>query len=215
MSISPIAPTPPYTALIFDCDGTLADTLSLHYKAWSESVQVFGAHMEREWYYNRTGISTVELIQILNATYGYQLDVEQVKTEKNRRYRQLLHTVKEIQPVAEIVRTNYGKVPMAIASGGSRYNIQTTLKAIRLTNFFDSTIAIEDVALGKPAPDIFLLAAQKLKVKPSECIVYEDSNVGLEAAQLAGMRGIDVRSVLKHLEATTSLIQTDSQNLVP
>ncbi|RUR76183.1 HAD family hydrolase [Chlorogloeopsis fritschii PCC 9212] len=85
---------------------------------------------------------------------------------------------------------------MAIASGGSRYNIQTTLKVIGLSHFFDSTIAIEDVALGKPAPDIFLLAAQKLKVQPSECIVYEDSNVGLEAARLAGMRVIDVRSVL-------------------
>jgi HAD superfamily hydrolase (TIGR01509 family) len=101
--------------------------------------------------------------------------------------------IKEIQAIAEIVRTHYGKVPMAVASGGERSVLEATLDSIKLRNFFGTIVSIDDVERGKPEPDIFLLASQRLGVAPEDCIVYEDSDGGLEAARRAGMRSIDVR----------------------
>lgn len=104
----------------------------------------------------------------------------------------MINTVKEVQAVAEVARSHYGKVPMAVASGGEMTVLEATLNNVRLRNLFDVVVSIDDVERGKPEPDIFLLAAQRLGTAPEDCIVYEDSDAGLEAARRAGMRSIDV-----------------------
>jgi HAD superfamily hydrolase (TIGR01509 family) len=159
------------------------------------ALRSLGADLSREWLYEQRGMSAMELIQTLNSTFGYEFDATVVNTDRQRRYHALVHTVVEIQAVADIARTHYGKVPMAVASGGDRSIVEATLDAIGLHSLFDAVVTVNDVNQGKPAPDIFLLAAKRLGVAPQDCIVYEDSDAGLDASHYAGMRAIDVRGL--------------------
>lgn len=193
MDLSLIAPTQPYGALIFDCDGTLADTMPNHYRAWVKTLRSLGADMNETEFYQMGGMPTSTIIRKLNADYGYGLDVEKTHKAKEQQYVELLHSITEIEAVANIARANLGKVPMAVASGATRDILYATLDAVKLTPLFQQVISSDMVKHGKPAPDIFLLAAEKLGVDPKDCIVYEDGDPGIEAAHRAGMRVIDVR----------------------
>jgi HAD superfamily hydrolase (TIGR01509 family) len=188
-----IAPVPPYAALIFDCDGTLADTLSVHFQSFVITFQKFGAELPEAWYYKRTGLPAMELIQAFNHSFGYAIDEHVVDLKRQEHFLNLIDQVQEVPAVAEIARANYDKVPMAVASNGQRFVVESIIEAIKLRSLFNTIVTLDDVSAGKPAPDLFLLAAKRMGVTPEECIVYEDSDSGLEAAERAGMRWIDVR----------------------
>ena len=188
-----IAPPEPFGALIFDCDGTLADTMPNHFLAWQSALRSFSADMSEEQFYALGGMPSADIIRLLNRENGYALDIEQTHAAKERRYVEMLPAVVEIRAVADIARAHFGLVPMAVASGGIRRVVTKTLAAAGLVSLFPVVVTADDVTHGKPAPDIFLLAAERLGVAPTECIVYEDGDLGLEAARRAGMRAVDVR----------------------
>ena len=193
MDITRIAPPQPYKALIFDCDGTLADTMPNHYKAWAASLQSFGADLTEENFYRMGGWPNKAIIDDLNREFGYGLDIERTQEDKERRYVEMLHSVQEIEAVADIARAHHGQVPMAVASSGMGQVVHQTLTATGLISLFDVIVTADDVTHGKPAPDLFLLAAERLGADSADCIVYEDGDPGLEAARRANMRAIDIR----------------------
>ncbi len=193
MDITRIAPPEPFKALIFDCDGTLADTMPNHFKAWAASLQSFGADLTEENFYRMGGWPNRAIIEDLNRQGGYGLDVDRTQEDKERRYLELLHTVEEIKAVADVARAYHGRVPMAVASSGSGHVVRETLAYTGLLPLFGVVVTADDVTHGKPAPDLFLLAAARLGFAPADCIVYEDGDPGMEAARRAEMRAVDVR----------------------
>lgn len=193
MDITKIAPPEPFGALIFDCDGTLADTMPGHFTAWVAALRAGGGDISEKQFYSLAGVTSAAIIDILNREHGYTLNVAETVEAKEKRYVETLHEVEEIKAVADIARTYRGKVPMAVASGGLRSVVHATLDTIGLRPLFDAIVTAEDVVYGKPAPDIFLEAAARLGVAPIDCIVYEDGDPGIVAARAAGMRVIDVR----------------------
>jgi len=187
-------PTGPFAGYIFDCDGTLADTMPLHFRAWTRAMEEFGGQFPEDLFYSWGGTPTHVIVAQLNKMFGTNLDVLQTVKVKEAYYLQMISEVKPITPVLEIARQMHGVIPMAIASGGQHELVDATVKALGIRDLFQAVVCAEDYEHGKPAPDPFLVAAKRLGVEPKDCLVFEDSPIGIEAAKAAGMRWVFVPS---------------------
>ncbi len=184
---------PPCDALIFDCDGTLADTSSVHFSVIRQVLRGHRIDFEREWYAEHVGLSAAALLEAIDRRYGVRLSLVEFEAARLPLYETALDEVREIEPVVAVARLYAGKLPLAVASGGPRSVVERTLQILRIRDLFDTVVTIDDVLHGKPAPDLFELAAKRLRVAPASCVVYEDTNEGLKAARTARMFAIDVR----------------------
>ncbi len=182
--------------LIFDCDGTLADTMPLHWQVWQGLMKRHGFHMTEERFYSLGGVPTRDILRTLKKEQGLSFDPLAVAREKEEGYLELLAHVGPIEAVVRIARQHRGKVPMAVASGGSRRAIERVLGRLGLRSWFQAIVTNEDVVNQKPAPDIYLEAARRLDVPPRFCLAYEDTDLGLQAIRAAGMQAVDVRKLL-------------------
>jgi HAD superfamily hydrolase (TIGR01509 family) len=192
-----IAP-PGTTGLIFDCDGTLADTMPAHYKAWLAMLGRFGIPFPEPRFYAMGGMPTASIIRILAGEVGVMVaDVDAMVLEKEQLFLTHLDVVTPIQPVISIAAAHRGKLPIAVASGGYRDTITRTLDRLAIRDWFNAMVTAEDTTRHKPDPDVFLEAARRLNVEAAKCVVFEDTDIGLEAARRAGMLGIDVRPWVK------------------
>ena len=183
-------------AVIFDCDGTLVDTPPLYALAWAAGFRSSGKVMPAEWYLSRAGMSEYVLMDAFEAYAGVTLKRDEVVRLMRAAFLDELHALREIEAVAAIARENHGQRPMAVASGGSRAIVTATLRATGLLPLFDTVVTLDDVGRAKPEPDLFLEAARRLGVPAGQCLVLEDSQEGLEAANRAGMRSIDGADIL-------------------
>jgi HAD superfamily hydrolase (TIGR01509 family) len=190
-------PTREYSAFIFDCDGTLADSMPLHQRAWIRALQQHGAHFDFGWelFMSRAG-KTIELtVTELNAEFGLALDPTLVAAAQRAEYDALALGVK---PLAEVVAFARARAAagcrVSVASGGDRVTVERTLRTIGVSDLFSVVVTAEDVTHGKPAPDLFLLAASRMGATPAECLVFEDSLLGILAAERAGMGAVLVAS---------------------
>lgn len=183
-----------YAGYIFDCDGTLADSMPLHHATWVYSLKKAGATFDFDYALmcQWGGKSMAQTLTDLNALYGCELAVETVRAAQTEYILQHLPNVQPIVPIVALARELHTQAPVSVASGGHRHHVHTTLKAIGVDTLFDIVVTQEDVTHNKPAPDIFLLAAEKMGIEPQDCLVFEDSPTGIAAAQAAGMDYIKV-----------------------
>lgn len=187
-----------FDALIFDCDGTLVDTAPSHLRALRVGLAHHGLAMTDEFYYPRAGKTPKDLFDEYEAKIvGKPVPRKEILDIYTTAFQDGLHLQQEITVIADIARTWKGRVPMAVASNGRRANVEATLTTTRLLPLFDTVVVAADVPHGKPEPDIFLEAARRMKADPHRCIVFEDSDEGLEAAHRAGMEGRDIREVFR------------------
>jgi HAD superfamily hydrolase (TIGR01509 family) len=187
-------PSGDFAALIFDCDGTLADSMPLYHRAWRAALAANGATFDFTWeiFMSRAGVSTEGTVTALNQEFGTTLDALRVEELQFAEYTRLVESVKPFPEVVAIAREHAGKLPMAVASGGARHLVERTLELIGVRDLFDAVVVAADVPRGKPHPDIFLYAAKLLGVAPERCLVFEDGRPGMIAAEAAGMRAVFV-----------------------
>lgn len=184
-------------ALIFDCDGTLADTMPLHWQAWQVIQKRHQFHFPEDRFYSLGGVPSRDILAMLKAEQKLGLNPIAVALEKEETYLETLAQVGPIHDVVEIARAHHGKLPMAVASGGTRNVIELVLQHLKIREWFQAVVTSEDVVRQKPAPDIFLEAARRLGVEPIQCRAYEDTDLGLQAIRSAGMEAVDVRPLYR------------------
>lgn len=191
-------PQQKFAAYLFDFDGTVADTMAPHFSAWNHALATYGIELTREQHLGWAGRPTREIVRLLAELHGKELSVDEISKSKELHYLSSFAGVAEIVPVMKIIRDGHGNIPMAVVSGSRRKIVEATMEHLSMKKFFDVIVCAEDYAHGKPAPDCFLLAAQKLNVLPADCLVFEDAELGVQAAHNAGMACL---RVTEHPEA--------------
>jgi HAD superfamily hydrolase (TIGR01509 family) len=182
--------------LIFDCDGTLADTMPLHWRAWKSITERHGIVFPEDRFYSLGGVPSRHILAMLREEQGLAIDPLLVAKEKENAYLELLTHVGPIEIVVRVAHENYGKIPLAVASGGTRQVIEKVLVHLGLRQLFEAVVTSEDIVHQKPAPDIFLEAARRIGVPPEFCRAYEDTDLGMQAIRSARMEAVDVRLLL-------------------
>ena len=191
-------PTGEFAGYIFDLDGTLIHTMPLHYRAWDAALHHHGLMetLNEDLFYSLGGVPTVRVAELLGAHYRLALNPHEVEVTKERMFLERLDAVGHIAPVVAFARRVALTHPIAIATGGQREIALPALKAAGLQDLFSIVVTPRDVGpgRGKPAPDMFLLAAEKMGVAAERCLVFEDAEPGIRAAQAAGMAVVRVPS---------------------
>ncbi len=179
-----------FAAYIFDCDGTLADTMPTHYRAWQTALGAHAQNFPEAMFYELGGTPTARIVEILNERHGFHLHVADTVAHKEAIFLELSPQIAAIEPVVALAKQYHGVKPLAVASGGYRRIVMNTLRAIGIADLFDAIVCSEDYQRGKPSPDPFLEAALRLDVAPEQCLVFEDTATGIAAADAAGMRWV-------------------------
>lgn len=191
-----------FEAYLFDCDGTIADSMPLHYLAWRKALGEWNCDFDERLFYEWGGRPTTEIVATLNALRGLSMPVQDVADRKELLYYEFLPQLKGIPEVLEHIEAQHGRIPFAVVSGSTRESVEASLRSLNLLDRFDTLVCAGDYKKAKPAPDAFLLAAERLEVKPDACLVFEDTEMGIQAARAAGMASVKIP--LPWERATTS-----------
>jgi HAD superfamily hydrolase (TIGR01509 family) len=181
-----------FAAYLFDCDGTIADSMPLHYLAWKQALGECNCEFDEKLFYDWGGMPIVEIIATLNQQRGLNMPVETVAHRKESLYFELLPQLKAVPEVLEHIEARHGQIPFAVVSGSTRDSVTASLTTLNLLDKFDTLVCAGDYAKGKPDPEAFLLAAARLGVAPESCLVFEDTEMGIQAATSAGMGSVRV-----------------------
>jgi HAD superfamily hydrolase (TIGR01509 family) len=181
-----------FRAYLFDCDGTIADSMPLHYLAWKKALGEWGCEFEEELFYAWGGMPVAEIISTLNSKHGLTMPVEAVAHRKEGLYYELLPQLKAVPEVLEHIEAEHGRIPFAVVSGSTKESVVASLASLKLLDRFETLVCAGDYGKSKPDPEAFLLAAAQLRVAPVECLVFEDTEMGIQAARAAGMASVKV-----------------------
>ncbi|MGA2569679.1 MAG: HAD family phosphatase [Terracidiphilus sp.] len=181
-----------FRAYLFDCDGTVVDSMPLHYIAWIKALGEWGCTFDEVTFYAWGGKTIPQIVSTLNQLQGLDMPVEAVAQRKESLYFSLLPELKPVPEVLEHIEAQHGRIPFAVVSGSTRESIVKSLTTVGLLDRFDLLVGSEDYARSKPAPDAFLTAAARLGAAPRDCLVFEDTDMGIQAATAAGMASVRV-----------------------
>jgi HAD superfamily hydrolase (TIGR01509 family) len=197
-----IPPTRDYPAYIFDCDGTLVDSMPLHFRAWRAAFRQHAASFDFDWalFVSRAGMPLEQTVEALNLQFETALDPKRVVEVQLATYRTLLAEVTAIEPVVAFARQVAARAKLAVASGGQRAEVETSLRKIGILDLFGVIVAGNEVSRGKPDPEILLRCAERLGHAPRDCLVIEDGELGIEAARRAGMDWVRVEAIAPSIE---------------
>ncbi|PSH03019.1 MAG: haloacid dehalogenase [Acidobacteria bacterium] len=181
-----------FRAYLFDCDGTIVDSMPLHFLAWKRLLAEWNFELERELFYSWGGIPDADIIAGLKKNHGLSIPFEDAAKQKERFYCELLPQLKAIPEVLEHIEARFGEIPYAVVSGGERSSVTASLTTLGLLDKFDTIVCAGDYEKGKPDPEPFLVAAARLGVRPEDCLVFEDAELGIQSAVAAGMAFVRV-----------------------
>ena len=181
-----------FAAYLFDCDGTVADSMPLHYLAWKQALGEWNCEFDEKLFYAWGGVPIVEIISTLNKQRGLNMPVETVAHRKESLYFDLLPQLKAVPEVLEHIEAKHGQIPFAVVSGSTRDSVAASLTTLKLLDRFDTLVCAGDYTKSKPDPEAFLLAAARLGVTPESCLVFEDTDMGIQAAISAGMASVKI-----------------------
>lgn len=186
-------------ALIFDLDGTLIESGPLHFESLQEVLRTYSTELDWSWYRGHLGMTFAQMLEQLASRTGRPLPLNKIMQQSQHLFLNRLERLRIRPGVVALARALQGRLPMAVASNGHRQVVEASLTATGLRALFDTVVTVDDVAEGKPAPDIFIEAARRLGAAPHLCQVFEDSDEGLEAARRAGIPARDVRLLEQEL----------------
>ena len=181
-----------FAAYLFDCDGTIADSMPLHYIAWKQALSEQGCDFPEDLFYAWGGMPVHEIISTLNEMRGLEMPVEAVAVRKENLYYEYLPQLTAVPEVLEVIEASHGSLPFAVVSGSTRESVIASLESLRLLDKFQTLVCAGDYQRSKPDPEAFLLAAERLGVPPQSCLVFEDTAMGIQAATAAGMASVKI-----------------------
>ncbi len=185
-----------FRAYLFDCDGTIADSMPLHYRAWKKALEEWNCEYPEELFYSWGGKPVRDIIADLNKMQGLNMPIDSLASRKEALYLAQLPQLKPIPEVLEHIELQYGHIPFAVVSGSRRESVVGSLSVLSLLDKFETIVSAEDYKNAKPAPDPFLLAAERLGVAPQDCLVFEDTALGIQSATAAGMASVLVPFIM-------------------
>jgi len=186
-------PKGPFKAYLFDCDGTIADSMPLHYIAWTKILSEWNCEFPEDKFYAWGGMPIVDILNTLNKEQGLSMPVPELMVQKEALYFELLHELQPIPEVLEHILESHGRIPFAVVSGSARDSVEKSLETLGILDKFDTLVCAGDYTNGKPDPEPFLLAAERLGVAPEDCLVFEDTEMGIQSATAAGMASVKIQ----------------------
>lgn len=193
-----------FGAYLFDCDGTIVDSMPLHFRAWQAALAPWNCVFSEDLFYAWGGRSIPDILAALNARDGLAMPIEEVARQREEFYCKLLPELQPVPEVLEQILAKHGTVPFVVVSGSSRESVMNSLNTVGLTDKFPIIVGAEDYERSKPAPDAFLVAAERVGLPPKDCLVFEDTEMGIRAATAAGMQSVKVPSPMERRKAVTA-----------
>ena len=197
-------PPGPFDAYLFDCDGTIVDSMPLHYVAWTRTLAEWNCTFPEDLFYAWGGRPVAEIIADLNREQGLAMPVEAIAKRKEAMYFDVLPTIQAIPEVLEHIHLSHGQIPFAVVSGSTRDSVTASLEALQILDRFETLVCAGDYTQGKPHPEPFLMAAERLGVAPERCLVFEDTEMGIQSATAAGMASVKVLQPWERKAAVTA-----------
>ena len=185
-------PAGSFKAYLFDCDGTIADSMPLHYVAWKRAFAEWNCEFSEDLFYGLGGLRAAEIINTLNQKHDLNMPAKDVSRRKEELYFESLPQLKAVPEVLEHIQASHGRIPFAVVSGSPRDSVIASLEILNILDRFDTLVCAGDYQKGKPDPEPFLVAAKRLGIAPEDCLVFEDTDMGIQAATAAGMTSVRI-----------------------